>query len=188
MLLKQLDELFHRLRVQIQLRRIRSHRCKPLRRARVFNLRRQKIQKDEIDVLEFVSARFHKLSGDHPIRHMPAQPHSAFMSRFRNPGNELRLQRAIKFDLNVPKVRVAIDRRLRLFSGVGIQPGRRLKRSVSIDEPAFPHTRPDCGAALPLLFQSLQLFDAISHVAHTGHAARDVQQAIQRLRVRVHVE
>ncbi len=92
MTLKQLDEVFYRFRIKIELGGISSHSSEPFRGARVFHLRCQEIQENEVDMLQLISARFHKLAGNHAVRHVPADTHSAPMSRFDNSGNEFRFQ------------------------------------------------------------------------------------------------
>ena len=39
-----------------------------------------------------------------------------------------------------------------------------------------------------MALQAFQFVDVVSHVAHAGHAARNIQQSIQRLRMHVHVK
>jgi hypothetical protein len=50
------DEVIHRLGLQVELRGIGADCGKALRRPRVLNLRRKKVQEDEVDMLNFIGA------------------------------------------------------------------------------------------------------------------------------------
>ena len=41
---------------------------------------------------------------------------------------------------------------------------------------------------VPLILKPLQFVDVVSHVADAGHAACDIQDPVESLRVRMHVE
>ena len=110
------------------------------------------------------------------------------MSGGRNHGNEFGLQRAVDLDLHVAEIGVLVDARLGRRVCVDEDSGRCLERTRPVDETCLPESRPDGIARVPLRLHARETLDVVADVTARGHAARDVEQAVGRLHVHVHVE
>src|SRR3954464_6345085 len=112
---------------------------------------------------------------------MAAHAKSAGVRGVDDDWNQFRFERAIEFDLNVAEVGVALDGGFGLGGVVGVEASRSLERAVAVDESCLPYARANGRSLLPLILQMLEFFDVVAHVANCGHAAGDVEHAIQRL-------
>jgi hypothetical protein len=107
---------------------------------------------------------------------------------FDDAWDEVWIEGAVELDLDIAEVGVAMDGGFGFCGCRGIDAGGSLEWAGAVDQAGFGDARADGGARVPLCFKAMQVFDAVAHVAHAGDAAGDVQQAIERLVVGVHVE
>src|SRR5579862_5842386 len=171
---QKLDEIIYRLRLQVELGCVRSDRSEALRRACIFHLRREEIQEDEVDVLNFVGAVFDELRRGDAVWNMAADAQSTSVRYLDDAGHEFRLERTVNLDLHISQIRVTVDRSFGLGLSVGIKSGRSLELAVAVDEASLPDPRTDRRSVLPLILQMLEFTDVVSHVTDSGHAAGDV--------------
>ncbi len=102
--------------------------------------------------------------------------------------NEFGLQGAINLDLNVAKIGILVDGCLGLLRRIRVQTRRRLEGSTPINETRFPDARTYRSSVIPLELEMVQLLGVVSHIANAGYSARNIQQAIHRLDVSMHIK
>src|SRR6202162_1190982 len=98
------DEIIHRFGLQVELRSVGADRSEAFWRAGVLDLRREKVQEDEVDMLDFIGTLIDELRGDHAVGNVAADAQSSRMSEFDNAGHQFRLERTVELDLDVAQI------------------------------------------------------------------------------------
>jgi len=158
MLFQKGDELLHLRGVQIKGSRPLARFGETGRRARFLDVGHE-VQHDEIHMLDLVRTIPHKLFGNHSRRHVPADPQPAFVGFFRDHGNKLRLDRAVDFDLHIPKVGIMVHPIPSLVRSSRQNLHGPLKRTGAIDKSGEDESRPELFALLNMLPQLAQFVD-----------------------------
>ena len=138
-------------------------------------------------MLDLVGAALDELLRSHEGRYVAADAQAFLVRELRNHREQFRLDRAVDLDTVIAVLRVVVDRRAGFRFGVDEHLGRTGVRTAAVHEAPHGNARADLGAAVEIALHLLQRVVVVGEIAHGGDAGGQVQQAVIRRDVHVHV-
>jgi hypothetical protein len=141
MALEEINEVAHLGLVGRELAGALGHLDEAVPVPRFFHFRKEEVQLDEVDVLNFIGAILDELPGGHEGRHVTAHPHSAGMRAIGDDRDELGFDGGIYFHLDVAMVRVPVDGLDRFFGGIDTRFGGAGQLAGAVNKAGFENAR-----------------------------------------------
>ena len=148
--------------------------------ARFLHFRKEKVQLDEVKMLDLIRAALDELARGHERRNVPAHPHPACMRTIGDDRNQLRFDRGIDLDLGVAVVGVPVDVADRLLGGIDPHLGRAGELPGAVDDAGFQNARAKLAAVIKARDALEKTVDIVRHVARAGHAVGQIERRHRR--------
>ena len=143
---------------------MRGNRGEAVHIARLLHLVEEKVEHDEVEMLDLVGTGGHELMGAHERGYVPADPHPARMRLGGDEGHDCRWHRGVDLDLAVAVIGIPVDIPRGIGRGADTHFGRAGERSLSVDDAGPEDSRAELGAGLETPDALEEFVDVVSHV------------------------
>ena len=148
----------------------------------------EEVEQHLVDVLDLVVPLLDGLLRPHEGGDVAADPQAALVGVRRGLAHQVPGKRVVDLDLPVAVLRVPVDRILGPLQVVDHEAAAGRHRALPFDVPGGHDMREQQLAGLLAAHEALKRAVVVAHVAHREYARRQVQSAVPRAEMGVHVE